>query len=99
MTVNVAVSTTARQARCTHSRRPSPRAPTYRSTDGPSRSPTPLADSPPAAPDASSSRFMTLIGDRPLDVHIAREYTFDQIPAAHHALGDHHLAELAIAIG
>jgi NADPH:quinone reductase-like Zn-dependent oxidoreductase len=44
-------------------------------------------------------RFMALIGDRPLDVHIAREFTFDQIPAAHHALHGHHLGKLAIAIG
>jgi NADPH:quinone reductase len=44
-------------------------------------------------------RFMALIGDRPLDVHIAREFTFDQIPAAHRALGDHHLGKLAISIG
>lgn len=44
-------------------------------------------------------RFIALIGDRPLDVHIAREFGFDQIPAAHHALGEHHLGKLAIAIG
>jgi NADPH:quinone reductase-like Zn-dependent oxidoreductase len=50
-------------------------------------------------PDAELlGRFMTLIGDRPLDVHIAREFTFDQIPAAHHALDDHHLGKLAITI-
>jgi NADPH:quinone reductase len=50
-------------------------------------------------PDAELlERFIALIGDRPLDVHIAREFTFDQIPAAHHALGDHHLGKLAIAI-
>lgn len=37
-------------------------------------------------PDAELlERFMDLIGDRPLDVHIAREFTLDQIPAAHHA--------------
>jgi NADPH:quinone reductase len=51
-------------------------------------------------PDAELlERFIALIGDRPLDVHIAREFTFDQIPAAHHALRDHHLGKLAIAIG
>jgi NADPH:quinone reductase len=51
-------------------------------------------------PDAELlERFMALIADRPLDVHIAREFTFDQIPAAHHALRDHHLGKLAIAIG
>jgi NADPH:quinone reductase len=44
-------------------------------------------------------RFMALVGDRPLEVHIAREFTFDQVPAAHDALGDHHLGKLAIAIG
>jgi hypothetical protein len=32
-------------------------------------------------------------------VHIAQEFTFDQIPAAHRALSDHHLGKLAIAIG
>ena len=42
---------------------------------------------------------MALIGDRPLDVHIARDFKFDQIPTAHHALGEHHLGKLAIAIG
>jgi NADPH2:quinone reductase len=51
-------------------------------------------------PDAKLlERFTALIGDRPLHVHIAREFAFDQIPAAHHALGDHHLGKLAIAIG
>jgi NADPH:quinone reductase len=51
-------------------------------------------------PDAELlARFMALIGDPPLDVHIAREFAFDQIPVAHHALGDHHLGKLAIAIG
>jgi NADPH2:quinone reductase len=50
-------------------------------------------------PDADLlRRFMTLIGDRPLDVHVAREFAFDQIPAAHAALGDHHLGKLAITI-
>jgi NADPH2:quinone reductase len=50
-------------------------------------------------PDAELlERFMALIGDRPLDVHIAHEFAFDQIPAAHHALGEHHLGKLAIAI-
>jgi NADPH2:quinone reductase len=44
-------------------------------------------------------RFVALIGDRPLDVHVAREFPFEQIPAAHRALGDHHLGKLAIAIG
>jgi NADPH:quinone reductase len=43
-------------------------------------------------------RFTALIGDRPLDVHIAHEFRFDQIQAAHQALGDHHLGKLAIAI-
>jgi hypothetical protein len=42
---------------------------------------------------------MALVGDRPLDVHIAHEFTFDQIPAVHHALREHHLGRLAIAIG
>jgi NADPH2:quinone reductase len=51
-------------------------------------------------PDAELlERLMALIGDRPLDVHIAREFTFDQIAAAHHAVRDHHLGKLAIAIG
>jgi NADPH:quinone reductase len=51
-------------------------------------------------PDAELlQRFIALIGDQPLDVHIAREFAFDQIPAAHHALGDHHLGKLTIAIG
>jgi NADPH2:quinone reductase len=51
-------------------------------------------------PDAELlERFMALIGDRPLDVHIAREFRFDQIPAAHNALREHHLGKLAIAIG
>jgi NADPH:quinone reductase len=51
-------------------------------------------------PDAELlQRFMNLIGDRPLDVHIAREFGFDQIPDAHRALGDHHLGKLAIVIG
>jgi NADPH2:quinone reductase len=50
-------------------------------------------------PDAELlERFTALIGDRPLDVHIAREFTLDQIPAAHQALRDHHLGKLAIAI-
>jgi NADPH:quinone reductase-like Zn-dependent oxidoreductase len=50
-------------------------------------------------PDAELlERFTALIGDRPLDVHIAREFPVDQIPAAHHALGDHHLGKLAITI-
>ena len=44
-------------------------------------------------------RFVAIVGDEPLDVHIAREFAFDQIPVAHHALGDHHLGKLAIAIG
>jgi NADPH:quinone reductase len=43
--------------------------------------------------------FIALIGHRPLDVYIARAFTFDQIPAAHQALRDHHLGKLAIAIG
>jgi NADPH:quinone reductase len=51
-------------------------------------------------PDAELlERFTALIGDRPLDVHISREFRFDQIGAAHHALHDHHLGKLAIAIG
>ena len=51
-------------------------------------------------PDAELlERFVALIGDRPLDVHVEREFTFDQIPTAHHALHDHHLGKLAIAIG
>lgn len=51
-------------------------------------------------PDAALlERFMALIGDRPLDVHIAHEFTFDQVPAAHDALRGHHLGKLAIAIG
>jgi NADPH:quinone reductase len=51
-------------------------------------------------PDAELlQRFIALIGDQPLDVHIAREFAFDQIPAAHHALRDHHLGKLTIAIG
>ena len=51
-------------------------------------------------PDAELlERFLTLIGDRPLEVHIAREFTFDQVPAAHRALGDHHVGKLAIAVG
>jgi NADPH:quinone reductase len=51
-------------------------------------------------PDAQLlDRFTALIGDRPLDVHVEREFAFDQIPAAHRALGDHHLGKLAIAIG
>jgi NADPH:quinone reductase len=50
-------------------------------------------------PDAELlGRFMALIGDRPLDVHVAREFAFDQIPAAHDALSEHHLGKLAIAI-
>lgn len=50
-------------------------------------------------PDAELlGRFMELIGNRPLDVHIAREFTLDEVPAAHHALADHHLGKLAIAI-
>jgi NADPH:quinone reductase len=44
-------------------------------------------------------RFIALIGDRPLDVHVAREFTLDQVPAAHHALREHHLGKLAIVIG
>jgi len=49
-------------------------------------------------PDAELlARFMALIGDRPLDVHIAHKFTLDQIPAAHHALREHHLGKLAIA--
>jgi NADPH:quinone reductase len=44
-------------------------------------------------------RFIALIGGRPLDVHIAREFAFDQVPAAHRALLEHHLGKLAIAIG
>ncbi len=44
-------------------------------------------------------RFAALVGDGPLDVHIAREFTFDQIPAAHRALHEHHLGKLAITIG
>jgi NADPH:quinone reductase len=43
-------------------------------------------------------RFMALVGDRPLDVHVAGEFAFDQIPAAHDALGEHHLGKLAIAV-
>jgi NADPH:quinone reductase len=51
-------------------------------------------------PDAELlERFTALIADWALDVHIAREFTFDQIPAAHHALDEHHLGKLAIAIG
>jgi hypothetical protein len=51
-------------------------------------------------PDAELlQRFVAVIGDRPLEAHIAREFTLDQIPAAHHALLDHHLGKLAIAIG
>ena len=50
-------------------------------------------------PDAELlERFIALIGDRPLDVHIAREFTLDEVPAAHHALGQHHLGKLAITI-
>jgi len=50
-------------------------------------------------PDAELlERFTALIGDRPLDVHIAHEFTLDQIPDAHHALREHHLGKLAIAI-
>jgi NADPH:quinone reductase-like Zn-dependent oxidoreductase len=41
---------------------------------------------------------MALIGNRPLDVHIARTFRFDEIPAAHHALRNHHLGKLAITI-
>jgi NADPH2:quinone reductase len=51
-------------------------------------------------PDAELlERFTALIGDRPLDVHIACEFRFDPIPAAHRALRDHHLGKLAITIG
>jgi NADPH2:quinone reductase len=51
-------------------------------------------------PDAELlERFTALIADRPLDVNIAHEFTFDQIPAAHLALRDHHLGKLAITIG
>jgi NADPH:quinone reductase len=51
-------------------------------------------------PDAELlERFMALIGERPLDVHIARQFTLDQIPAAHRAMDEHHLGKLAIAIG
>jgi len=50
-------------------------------------------------PDAELlQRFMALIDGRPLDVHVAREFAFDEIPAAHDALGDHHLGKLTIAI-
>jgi NADPH:quinone reductase len=50
-------------------------------------------------PDAELlKRFIALIGGRPLDVHIEREFTLDQIPAAHHALSEHHLGKLAITI-
>ncbi len=50
-------------------------------------------------PDAELlGRFMALIRDRTLEVHIARDFRFDQIPAAHQALRDHHLGKLAIAI-
>ena len=50
-------------------------------------------------PDAELlDRFMALTGDRPLDVHIARDFTLDQIPAAHDALRAHHLGKLAITI-
>jgi NADPH:quinone reductase len=50
-------------------------------------------------PDAELlKRFVALIADQPLKVHIAREFTFDQIPAAHRALHDHHLGKLAITI-
>jgi len=50
-------------------------------------------------PDAKLlERFVGLIGDRPLDVHVAREFTLDQIPAAHHALREHHLGKLAITV-
>jgi NADPH:quinone reductase len=66
--------------------------------------PASIADVDPQAfngePDAELlERFIALIGDRPLDVHIAREFRFDQIPAAHRALRDHHLGKLAITIG
>jgi NADPH:quinone reductase len=51
-------------------------------------------------PDAELlERFMATIRNRPLDVHVAREFTFDQVPAAHHALRDHHLGKLALTIG
>jgi NADPH:quinone reductase len=43
-------------------------------------------------------RFIGVIGDQPLKVHIAREFTFDQTPAAHRALHDHQLGKLAITI-
>jgi NADPH:quinone reductase len=50
-------------------------------------------------PDAELlERFMALIADRPLEVHVAREFAFDQIPAAHDALAEHHLGKLAITI-
>jgi NADPH2:quinone reductase len=49
-------------------------------------------------PDAELlERFMSLIDDSPLEVHVAREFAFDQIPAAHEALGEHHLGKLVIA--
>jgi NADPH:quinone reductase len=51
-------------------------------------------------PDAELlERFVALIGDRPLYVHVAQEFAFDQVPAAHHALGEHHLGKLAITVG
>ena len=50
-------------------------------------------------PDAELlGRFMALIGDRPLVVHIAREFTLGEVATAHHALREHHLGKLAIAI-
>jgi NADPH:quinone reductase len=50
-------------------------------------------------PDAELlQRFTALIGDRPLVVHIAHEFTLGQIAAAHRALHDHHLGKLAIAV-
>lgn len=51
-------------------------------------------------PDAELlERFLALIADPPLTVHVAREFGLDQIAAAHHALREHHLGKLAIAIG
>jgi len=50
-------------------------------------------------PDAELlHRFVALVGARPLDVHVARAFSLDQIPAAHRALREHHLGKLAIAI-
>jgi NADPH:quinone reductase len=51
-------------------------------------------------PDAELlRRFVELIGDRPLDVHIAREFALEEVASAHRALGEHHPGKLAIVIG